>query len=158
MNNRPANYLSQTFNNLYVIRQNLAFLTYINLFTDIYCAVLIPTNTDIVNGYDALPLVATTAPKNTLTITTSNSNDWTDFVTNQNPLVSSTATASSNTPGSSLLVNTAAQSLVFSFEAAYSSITQTASTAATAIPNQWGMLIMTNPSIVQASTPALTLT
>lgn len=119
MNNRPANYLSQTFNNLYVISQNLAFLTYMSLFTDIYCAVLIPKNTDIVNGYDTLPLVATTAPKNTLSIITSNSNDWTDFVTNQNPLVSSAA-SSTNTPTSSLLVNTSPQSLVFSLKASYS--------------------------------------
>lgn len=73
INNRPAAFASKIFNDVYVITQNLAFLTYISLFTDIYCAVLIPQNTDIVNGYGTLPLVATTTPKNTLTITTSNS-------------------------------------------------------------------------------------
>ncbi|MFM7859027.1 MAG: hypothetical protein ACKO96_45670, partial [Flammeovirgaceae bacterium] len=134
-----------------------AFLTYINLFTDIYCAVLIPRDTDIVNGYDTLPLVATTTPKNTLTITTSNSNDWTDFVTNTNPLVSSVASSGTRTPGNSLLVNSASQSLVFSFKASYSQITKTSSAANTAILNNWGMQIMTNPSVTQG-TGTLTLT
>ena len=158
MNNRPPNYSSQTFNNVYVISQNLAFLTYMSLFTDIYCAVLIPRNTDIVNGYDTLPLVATTAPKNTLTITTSNSNDWTDFVTDTLPLVSSTTAVNSNVPGSSLLVSALSQSLVFSFSALYSSVTSTSSTTATPITNNWGMLIMMNPSITLDTTPSLVLT
>jgi len=158
MNNRPASYLSQTFNNLYVIRQNLAFLTYMNLFTDIYCAVLIPKNTDIVNGYDTLPLVATTAPKNTLTITTSNSNDWADFTGgNLNPLVSTVAAATTNTPGTALFVNNSPQSLVFSFKASYAQVTQTSSTANTAIPNNWGMLIMANPSIKLDNSTGLTI-
>lgn len=133
---------------MYVITQNLAFLTYINLFTDIYCAVLIPQNTDIVNGYGTIPLVATTTPKNTLTITTSNSQDWSDFVTNTNPLVSSVASAGTNTPGTSLVQNpTTPQSLVFSWKAPYTSVTSFSSTSGTAITNGWGIMIMMNPSI-----------
>jgi hypothetical protein len=119
-----------------------------NLFTDIYCAVLIPQNTDIVNGYGTLPIVATTTPKNTLTITTSNSQDWTDYVTNINPLVSSVTGSNTNTPGASLIQNIAtAQSLVFSFKAPFSSVTTFSSTASTAVTNGWGMMIMMSPSI-----------
>lgn len=119
-----------------------------NLFTDIYCAVLIPQNTDIVNGYGTLPIVATTTPKNTLTITTSNSQDWTDYVTNTNPLVSSVTGSNTNTPGSSLIQNAAApQSLVFSFKALFSSVTTFSSTTGTAVTNGWGMMIMMSPSI-----------
>ena len=90
-----------------------------SLFTDIYCAVLIPQDTDIVNGYGAIPLVATTTPKNTLTITTSNSQDWSDYVTNTNPLVSSSATVNSNTAGSSILVSASAQSIILSMKVPY---------------------------------------
>lgn len=147
MNNRPPTYTNQTFNNVYVITQNLAFLTYINLFTDIYCAVLIPQNTDIVNGYGSIPLVATTTPKNTLTITTSNCVDWSDFATNTNPLVSSTSTASSNTPGSSLISSASYQSLIFSMKAAFSTVSSFSSTPATTITNNWGIMIMMNPTI-----------
>lgn len=158
INNRPASYSNKPFNDVYVITQNLAFLTYINLFTDIYCAVLIPQNTDIVNGYGTLPLVATTTPKNTLTITTSNSQDWSDFTTNQNPLISSVASSATTTPGSSLLVSATAQSLILSMKASYASVTTTASTAATAITNNWGMMIMMNPAITLAASPALAIT
>jgi hypothetical protein len=157
MNNRPPTYTNLTFNNFYVITQNLAFLTYINLFTDIYCAVLIPQNTDIVNGYGAIPLVATTTPKNTLTITTSNSQDWSDFATNTNPLVSSTATASTNTPGSSLLSASTYQSLIFSLNAAFASVSSFSSTPATAITNNWGIMIMMNPSITFDSNATVTI-
>ena len=147
INNRPSSYADKSFNDVYVITQNLAFLTYIKQFTDIYCAVLIPQNTDIVNGYGTLPIVATTTPKNTLTITTSNSQDWSDFVSNQHPLVSSAAT-NTNTPGTSLIQDTTnPQSLIFSWKAAYSSVTTFASTANTAITNDWGIMIMMNPSI-----------
>ena len=118
------------------------------MFTDIYCAVLIPQNTDIVNGYGTLPLVATTTPKNTLTITTSNSQDWTDYVTNTNPLVSSVAAAATNSPGTSLLQDAAtAQSLVFSWKAPFASVSSKASTPGTAIANDWGIMIMMNPSL-----------
>lgn len=158
INNRPASFSNKNFNDVYVITQNLAFLTYINLFTDIYCAVLIPQNTDIVNGYGTLPLVATTTPKNTLTITTSNSQDWSDFTTNQNPLISSVASSATTTPGSSLLVSATAQSLILSMKASYASVTTTASTAATAITNNWGMMIMMNPAITLAASPALAIT
>lgn len=156
MNNRPAGYTNKTFNDVYVITQNLAFLTYINLFTDIYCAVLIPQNTDIVNGYGSLPLVATSTPKNTLTITTSNSQDWSNFVFDQNPLVSSVAGSSTRTPGASLLASASSQSLVFSLNAAFAAVTSYA-TAAAPISNNWGMMIMMNPAIT-LGTGTLTLT
>ena len=148
INNRPSTYSDKTYNDVYVITQNLAFLTYINLFTDIYCAVLIPQNTDIVNGYGTLPLVATTTPKNTLTITTSNSQDWTDYVTNTNPLVSSVGSGSTNTPGASLVQDAAtAQSLVFSWKAGFATVSSTSSTPGTTVTNDWGIMIMMNPSI-----------
>ena len=118
-----------------------------NLFIDTYCAVLIPQNTDIVNGYHTLPLVATTTPKNTLTITTSNSQDWSDYVTNTNPLISSAEAASTNTPTASMTqYGSTAQSLVFSWKAPYSSVTSLSSTAG-AITDDWGMMIMMNPNI-----------
>jgi len=129
-----------------------------NLFTDIYCAVLIPQNTDIVNGYGTLPLVATTTPKNTLTITTSNSQDWTDYVTNQNPLVSSVTGSNTNTPGTSLIKNSGApQSLVFSFKALFSTVTTFSSTTGTVITNGWGMMIMMSPSIAFDTATSATL-
>ena len=128
-----------------------------SLFTDIYCAVLIPQDTDIVNGYGAIPLVATTTPKNTLTITTSNSQDWSDYVTNTNPLVSSSATVNSNTAGSSVLVSASAQSIIFSMKVPYTDVTSTSTSAATAITNNWGMMIMMSPS-VKKTTGTLTVT
>jgi hypothetical protein len=158
INNRPAGYTNKTYNDVYVITQNLAFLTYINLFTDIYCAVLIPQNTDIVNGYGTLPLVATTTPKNTLTITTSNSQDWSDFVTNQNPLLSTVASSATSTPGTSVLTSGSSQSLVFSMKALYSTVTSFSSAAATSITNNWGMMIMMSPAITLATSPALAIT
>ena len=118
------------------------------MFTDIYCAVLIPQDTDIVNGYGALPLVATTTPKNTLTITTSNSQDWTDFVTNTKPLVSSVAVSNTNSPGDSLLQDISnPQSLVFSWKAPFSSVSSFSASPGTTITNGWGIMIMMNPSI-----------
>lgn len=133
-------------------------MTYINLFTDIYCAVLIPQNTDIVNGYDALPLIAATTPKNTLTITTSNSQDWSDFVTNTDPLISSVAASATTSSGGSLLSSASAQSLIFSMKAAYSSVTSTSTTLGTAITNNWGMMIMMNPAITLSAVSPLTVT
>ena len=95
-----------------------------------------------------MPLVATTTPKNTLTITTSNSQDWSDFVTNTNPLVSSVASASTNSPGSSLVQDAATpQSLVFSWKAPFGSVSSTSQTPGTTITNDWGIMIMMNPSI-----------
>lgn len=118
---------------------------------------LIPQNTDIINGYGTIPLVATTTPKNTLTITTSNSQDWSNFVTNPtNPLVSSVASSGTNTPGTSLLTSASSQSLVFSMQASYSSVTSY-TTAAQSITNSWGMMIMMNPAItLGAQTLAIT--
>jgi hypothetical protein len=52
-------------------------MTYISLFDDIYVAARLKSDTDIVKGLDTIPLVAKTTPKNTLTISTSNSKDWT---------------------------------------------------------------------------------
>ncbi len=158
INNRPVTYSNKAFNDVYVITQNLAFLTYMSLFTDIYCAVLIPQNTDIVNGYDTLPLIASTTPKNTLTITTSNSQDWSDFTPTANPIVSSVASSATNTPGNSLLASASDQSLVFTMKAGYSSVTSTATTAGTAITNNWGMMIMMNPAITQSVAAPLAIT
>jgi len=76
--NRPYSYTNKQFNDLYVIRQNLAFMTYISLFDDIYIAAKLKSDTDIIKGYDDYPLVAKSTPKNTLTIATSNSKDWDD--------------------------------------------------------------------------------
>jgi hypothetical protein len=110
--------------------------------------VLIPQNTDIVNGYGTLPIVATTTAKNTLMITTSNSQDWTDYVTNTRPLVSSVGSAGTNTPGNSLVQNAgSAQSLVFSWKAPFASVSSFSSTSGTVITNDWGIMIMMNPSI-----------
>lgn len=65
-------------------------MTYISLFEDIYIAAKLKDNTDIVKGYDDYPLVAKSTPKNTLTLTTSNSKDWDDeSVGSPAPLVSS---------------------------------------------------------------------
>lgn len=159
MNNRPPTFANKVFNDVYVISQNLAFLTYMSLFTDIYCAVLIPQQTDIVNGVGTLPLVATTTPKNTLTITTSNSKDWSDYATNTNPLVSSTSAAASNTPGSSLVTDSSTdQSLIFSFKAPFADVTSVASVGGTAITNNWGMMIMMNPLITFDSMATAVLT
>ena len=130
-----------------------------NLFTDIYCAVLIPQSTDIVNGLGALPLVATTTPKNTLTITTSNSKDWSDYATNINPLVSSTSASASTVPGSSLVTDAATdQSLIFSLKAPFADVSTVSSTGGTSIPNNWGFMIMMNPLITfdNAATPVIT--
>jgi hypothetical protein len=49
-----------------------------SLFNDIYIAARLKADTDIVKDYDTLPLVAKSTPKNTLTISTSNSKDWDD--------------------------------------------------------------------------------
>ena len=53
-------------------------MTYISLFNDIYIVAKLKKDTDIVKGYDDYPLVAKSTPKNTLTLSTSNSKDWDD--------------------------------------------------------------------------------
>lgn len=123
-------------------------MTYISLFQDIYIAAQLKSNTDIVKGYDTLPLVAPSTPKNTLTITTSNSQDWTDYVTDINPLVSSTSVAASNVPGTGLkTVSGSTQSLILGMKAPYASVTTTGAGSGTVATNNWGMMIMTNPLI-----------
>lgn len=106
-NNRPKTYPRKIdgFEDLYVVNQNLAFLTYMGLFSDVYIAARLKSSSDIVKGYDSTPLVSPSVPKNTLTITTVNSKDWTDYTLNQKPLVSSVITATpSNTASGGLLV------------------------------------------------------
>lgn len=118
--NRPYSYLNKQFNDVYVIRQNLAFMTYISLFSDIYIAAKLKSDTDIIKGYDDYPLVAKSTPKNTLTISTSNSKDWTDYSDNF-PIVSSTSATSGNSPGSGLKsVSGTSQSLILGLKAPYS--------------------------------------
>ena len=64
------------------------------------------------------------------------------------PLVSTASGGSTNTPGDSLIQDAVnAQSLVFSWKASYTSVTSFASTSGTPITNDWGMMIMMNPSI-----------
>ncbi len=50
--NRPKSYADKTFNDVYVINQNLAFLTYISLFDDIYVASRLTSDSDISKGLD----------------------------------------------------------------------------------------------------------
>lgn len=149
--NRPSNYSLDQFGSVYVANHTLALLTYLSLFSDIYIAAFVPRTTDIVCGYNPVPLVAASSPKNTLSIGTANTKDWTDFATNSFPLVSSTPVPSSNVPGSSLLASSTQQSLIFSLKAAYSEVTSFSSSAGTAITNNWGFLIMTNPKLTFGS-------
>lgn len=88
--NRPATYADKRYKDVYVVGQNLAFMTYLELFSDLYVAYKLKGDSDILKGYDTTPIVATSMPKNTLTIKTSNSKNWADFSSNQDPLVSST--------------------------------------------------------------------
>lgn len=74
-------------------------MTYLSLFDDLYIAYRLKDNSDITKGYHTTPIIATSMPKNTLTIKTANSKDWTDYSTNQNPLVSSTTATSGFVPG-----------------------------------------------------------
>jgi hypothetical protein len=155
--NRPLSYSNKQFQDVYVIVQNLDFMSYISLFTDIFIAARLKSDTDIVNGYDTYPLIAQTTPKNTLSITTSNSQDWTDYVTNSNPLVSSTTAVSGYTAGTGLKQDAVnKQSLIFSLNAPYSTVTSTSSGAST-VTNNWGMLIMMSQNIAYDNTSAVTL-
>lgn len=145
------------FQDVYVIVQNLDFMSYISLFSDIFIAARLKADTDIVNGYDANPLVAQTTPKNTLSISTSNSQDWTDFTTNSNPLISSTTATSGYVAGTGLKQNVGTkQSLIFSLKAAYSTVTSTSS-GASSVTNNWGMMIMMSQNIAYDNTSAVTL-
>jgi hypothetical protein len=74
------------------------------------------------------------------------------------PLLSSVAASITNTPGISLLESPSPQSLIFSMKAPYSSVTTFASTAATPITNNWGMMIMMNPAITLSVASGLTIT
>lgn len=102
INNRPKSYVNKIhgYEDLFVVNQNLAFLTYMGLFNDVYIAARLKSSSDIVKGYDSTPLVSASVPKNTLTITTVNSKDWTDYVSNQKPLVSSVVTGTQNNAAS----------------------------------------------------------
>ena len=84
-------------------------------------------------------------PKNTLTITTSNSQNW--VTDDLKPLISSSTTIGSKTPTSSLVVDPATdQSLILHLKAPFGKVT-TMDPANTNIPDKWGMLIMMNPKI-----------
>ncbi len=107
-------------------------------------------SSDIVKGYDYYPLVAKTTPKNTLTIKTSNSKDWTDWAdySTYTPLVSSTLATSGSTSGASLSkVSGTNQSLIFSMKAPFSDVSKASTTPSTPITNNWGFLIMMSPKI-----------
>jgi hypothetical protein len=78
-------------------------------------------------------------------------------VTNTNPMVSSTSAASSNTPGSSLISSASYQSLIFSLNAAFNTVSNFSTAAATTITNNWGMLIMMNPSITFDANATVTI-
>lgn len=146
--NRPTTYSDKIFNDVYVIGQNLAFMTYLSLFNDLYIAFRLKTDSDIAKSVHATPLVASSTPKNTLTIQTVNSMDWTDYVTNQNPLLSSTTAISGNSPGEGLRVEAATnQSLIFSLKAAYADITSYSSAGGTVIDDNWSLQILMNPKI-----------
>lgn len=146
--NRPDTYTNKLFNDVYVIRQNLAFMTYLSLFDDVYIAAKLKSDTDIIKGYDQYPLLAKSTPKNTLKIITSNSKDWTDNVTDLNPLVSSTTATSGITSGNGLKsITGTSQSLIFGLKAPYADVTKTSSISGTAVPYNWGMLIMMSPKI-----------
>lgn len=97
VNNRPDTYTNKMYNDVYIIGQNLAFMTYLELFNDLYIAYRLKASSDITKGYDTNPLITTSMPKNTLTIKTCNSKDWTGYTSNTNAIVSSVAAANSRT-------------------------------------------------------------
>jgi hypothetical protein len=73
-------------------------MTYLQLFPDIYIAYQLKSNSDITKGYQSTPLIATSMPKNTLSIKTYNSQDWTGYSTNLNSVFSTATTAGTLTP------------------------------------------------------------
>lgn len=95
-------------------------MTYLELFDDLYIAYKLKSDTDILKSYDSTPIVATSMPKNTLTIKTSNSKNWAGFSVNSNPLISSTQTLDFTVGTSLEVVPSTDQTLVFSLNAAYS--------------------------------------
>ena len=156
MTNRPLNFADKTYNDVYVIGQNLAFMTYLSLFDDLYIAYRLKSNSDIIKGYHETPIVATSMPKNTLTIKTANSKDWTDYVTNTNPLISSTTATSGYATGDGLRLESGTdQSLIFSLKAPYSDVTSYASTSGTVIDDNWSFQILMNPKTKLNGSPVL---
>jgi hypothetical protein len=158
--NRPKDYGNKLdgYDDVYVVSQNLAFLTYIGLFSDIYIAARLKASSDIVKGYDTIPLVSLSVPKNTLTITTVNSKDWTDYST-PTPLVSSdmSGTQTITPTGGLLLGGTTSQSIIFNFKALYSDVTNFSSTSGTNLTNYAGIMILANPLISVPSGSTVTL-
>jgi hypothetical protein len=73
-------------------------MTYLQLFPDIYIAYQLKSNSDITKGYLSTPLIATSMPKNTLSIKTYNSQDWTGYSTNLNSVFSTSTTSGTLTP------------------------------------------------------------
>lgn len=94
-------------------------------------------------------------PKNTLTIKTSNSKNWADFVTNQNPLISSTSTPGYGSTNSLQVMPSTDQTLIFSLAAPFAEVSSL-SQADTPITDNWGMLIMFNHKI-KANDPTIIL-
>lgn len=94
MTNRPDTYTNKQYNDVYVIGQNLAFMTYLEQFKDLYIAYRLKSDSDITKGYVSTPLIATSMPKNTLAIKTCNSKDWTGYLSKSdtNIVVSSSTT------------------------------------------------------------------
>lgn len=114
-------------------------------------------DSDIAKGYDETPLIATSMPKNTLSIKTSNSKNWADYTTDQMPIISSATTSAATTVDSSLLKNAGTdQYLTLKIAAQYSDVTSADSTAGTPIDDNWGMIIMMNPKIKLNGNIALT--
>lgn len=107
------------------------------------------SNSDIIKRYDTLPLVATSMPKNTLTITTSNSKNW--LASDSQPPISSSATLGGKTPTTSLAINPGTdQSLIFHLSAPFAEVSST-NPADSTVTDKWGMLIMMNPKIKKSS-------
>lgn len=128
------------------------------LFSDIYIAARLKDNSDIVKGYDTIPLVSLSVPKNTLTLTSVNSKDWTDYSTAA-PLVStdSSGTQTIASSGGLKRAGTTSQSIIFNLKALYSDITNYSSTINTVLNNSAGLLIMMNPMISITSGSTITL-
>jgi|688.fasta_scaffold197013_3 hypothetical protein len=132
-------------------------MTYLQLFPDLYIAYQLKGNSDITKGYLSTPLIATSMPKNTLSIKTYNSQDWTGYALNTNPVLSSSTTSGILTTSEGLKIQAGTnQALVFSMQALYSTVTSVSSSA-TNITNNWGMLIMLNPKI-KLNAASVTLT
>lgn len=73
-------------------------MTYLQLFSDLYVAYRLKSDADIIKGYLATPLVATSMPKNTLVIKTCNSKDWSGYSLNTNTIASSSTTSGTIVP------------------------------------------------------------